>query len=117
MRVFRNPLESDWQVDHVVPKHWCYFIKKNPDDIQNLVPCQKIINHYKRALSVERFKLSWLGGLHKRLAKLPKNPRTEKSKKHILYMLKVASYFGITKDKPFSGTFYFETLKQEKNNG
>lgn len=24
-------------------------------------------------------------------------------------MLKVAEYFGITPEKPFSGTFYFET--------
>jgi len=108
-----TPLESDWQVDHVVPIHWCHYIKKNPDDMQNLVPCQKIINHYKRALLIDRFRLSWLGGLHTRLGKLPKNPRTEKSKRHILYMMKVASYFGITKDKPFSGIFYFETFQQE----
>lgn len=106
-----TPLEPDWQVDHVVPKNWCYFMKIDLDNIDNLVPCQKIINHYKRALLLERFRMSWLGKLHIRLGKLPKNPRTEKSKKHILYMLKVASYFGITKDTPFSGKFYMETIR------
>lgn len=108
-----TPLESDWQVDHVVPKNWCYFMKTDLDNIDNLVPCQKTINHYKRALSIEQFRRSWLGRLHIKLEKLPKNPRAEKSKKHILYMMKVASYFGITKGKPFSGKFYFETLKRE----
>ena len=44
---------------------------------------------------------------HKRLAKLPKEPRIEKSAKRKEYMLKVAEAFGIATDKPFNGVFYF----------
>lgn len=29
------------------------------------------------------------------------------------YLRKVAGYFGITPDKPFSGKFYFETTRSE----
>lgn len=79
-------------------------------NLDNIVPCQKIINHYKASMSLESFRTWYLGGLHERLKKLPKNPRTEKGEKRKAYLLKVASYFGITQDKPFSGKFYFETL-------
>jgi hypothetical protein len=118
-----TPLEDDWQVDHIVPQRVAHFFNieryrekygiNSVDDIENLIPCQKIINHYKRSLSLEEFRTLWLGGLHKRLDK-PKNPRTEKSRKTKEYRLKVASYFGITPDKPFSGVFYFETLKEKE---
>lgn len=101
-------LESDWQVDHIQSKRECYFLMKDPNTFDNMVPCQKIINHYKRSLTLEQFINLWLGKLHTRLAKMPKNPRVERSKKRINYILKVASYFGITKDTPFSGIFYFE---------
>ena len=100
-----TPLEDDWQVDHLVSQHL-----DGGNDIENLVPVQKIINHYKRALRLEDFRTWYLGGLHTRLDK-PKNPRTEKSRKTKEYRLKVASYFGITPDKPFSGKFYFEQLE------
>jgi hypothetical protein len=73
------------------------------------MPTQKLINHYKNTLPLESFRTWYLGGLHNRLKKLPKNPRTEKGKRHKEYMLKIANYFGITEDKPFSGKFYFET--------
>ena len=53
-----------------------------------------------------------LGNLHLKLQKLPKNPRTEKSKKRIAYMRKIASYFGIAETKPFSGIFYYETINK-----
>jgi len=98
-------LDDDWQVDHLIPIR-----NGGTDDIDNLMPCQKILNHYKRALTLERFRVNWLGGLHKRISKLPKHPRTEKSKKHKAYMLKIAGYFDITPDKPFTGTFYFEKI-------
>lgn len=105
-------LEDDWQVEHVKPKiHYQIWLEKgDPDDIDNLVPVQKLINHYKRGLSLEKFRNDWLGKMHIRLAKLPKNPRTEKSKKRIEYMNKIANYFGITPDTPFKGVFYMETL-------
>lgn len=107
-------LEDDWQVDHVIPKK--HLIQKydditNHNDIENLVPCQKIINHYKRSYDIELFRTWLLGGLHNRLKRLPKNPKVQKSIKHKEYMFKVAGYFGITEDKPFTGIFYFETLK------
>ena len=107
-----TPLEDDWQVEHIKPRfHYEYGIEQgNPDNINNLVPVQKLINHYKRALDLEEFRTWYLGGLHKRLAKLPKNPRTDKSKKRNEYMQKIAEYFGITPDKPFNKVFYFETL-------
>jgi len=107
-------LESDWQVDHVIPKQRCWFLMIDPDAIENMVPCQKIINRYKRSLSLEQFRNIWLGKLHVRLGKIPKNPRVVRSIKRIQYIQKVASYFGITKDIPFSGKFYME---KEVRNG
>jgi len=100
-----TPLEPDWQIDHITPKR-----HNGKNNIDNLVPCQKIINHYKRALDIEDFRKLWLGGLHKRLSKLPKNPRTENGQKRKDYLLSIANYFNVTPDKPFSGKFYFETV-------
>jgi len=104
-------LESDWQIDHVVPHRGNKRLRD--DNIKNLMPVQKIINHYKRALKLEDFRGWYLGGLHKRLAKLPQNPRSERGIKRKKYLLRVASYFEITPDKPFCGKFYFETLKPQ----
>ncbi len=111
-----TPLEDDWQIDHIIPKikFELGFEKGDPDDINNLVPTQRLINHYKRGLSLNEFRDWYLGGLHERLAKLPKNPRTEKSKRHVAYMRKVAGYFNITETRPFSGVFYFEQLNNPK---
>jgi len=61
-------------------------------------------------LDLETFRTWFLSGLHTRLKKLPKNPKVEKSIKHKRYLLEVASLFGISEDRPFSGKFYFETL-------
>lgn len=108
-------LEDDWQVDHVEPiiRNWydgtVQFEKSH--NIDNMVPCQKIINHYKGSMDLELFRTWYLGGLHERLKKLPKNPKVEKSIKKKNYLLKVASLFNIEKDKPFNGMFYFETIK------
>ena len=79
-------------------------------NIDNMLPSQKIVNHYKGSLCLETFRTWYLAGLHERLKKLPKNPKTEKSIKRKKYLLEVAQLFGITEHKPFSGTFYFETL-------
>ncbi len=98
-------LEDDWQVDHLKPR-----TRGGNNDIENLMPTQKLINHYKRSLSIKRFKSWYMANLHTRLQKLPKNPRTEKSKKHIQYMNKIATYFNITKDQPFTGQFYYESI-------
>jgi hypothetical protein len=107
-------LKDDWQIDHVKPRIMyeigSYPYEGNPDSIDNLVPCQRIINHYKRALPLETFRTWFLAGLHERLKKLPKNPKTLKSIKRKAYMLEIARLFDITPDKPFSGKFWFETL-------
>ena len=108
-------LDPDWQIDHIKPvvRNWFKgtMIYKDHDCLENMVPVQKIINHYKHSISLEEFRTWLLGGLHSRLKKLPKKPRTEKGKKRKEYLLKVAGYFGITEDTPFNGIFYFETLK------
>ncbi len=104
----------DWQVDHIKPiiRNWwtnnAMFEKHH--NLDNMFPSQKIVNHYKGSLDLETFRDWYLGGLHERLKKLPKNPKVEKSIKRKKYLLEIAQYFGITEDKPFSGTFYFETL-------
>lgn len=110
-----TPLEPDWQVDHVVPIRHLQFLMMDVNNIDNLFPCQKIINHYKRSLNVDQFRNLWLGSLHKRLSKLPKNPKSHNGIKRKEYLLKVASYFDITPDKPFCGKFYFEMIKEQEN--
>lgn len=109
-----TPLEDDWQIDHVKPIIRNPFSKepifKKDDTIENMVPCQKIINHYKGNLDLESFRKWFLGGLSERMKKLPKNPTTTKSIKRKEYLAKVAQYFDITPDKPFDGTFYFERV-------
>jgi len=108
-------LEDDWQVDHLIPKiefevrsYQLNLLEMN--HINNLMPAQRLINHYKGGLPLETFRDWFLGGLHERLKKLPKNPKVETSIKRKQYLLKIAEYFDITEDKPFSGVFYFETL-------
>lgn len=108
-------LEDDWQVDHVAPviRNWGTkgAVFEEAHNLDNMLPVQGIINHYKHSMSLEEFRTWYLGGLHERLKKLPKNPKTEKSIKRKAYLLKVAAFFGITPDKPFSGKFYFETIQ------
>ena len=102
-------LKDDWQVDHIVP-----IVHGGTNDIDNLMPVQRIVNHYKRALTLKNFREWYLGGLHERLAKLPKNPRSENGIKKKQYLLDIAELFGITVDKPFDGMFYFEKIKDKK---
>ena len=104
-------LESDWQVDHVKPiRRDCLEITTAYFEIDNMIPCQRIINHYKHSMGLTQFR-EMIATLHLRLRKAPKNPRSEKTAKRKEYIFKVASYFGITEDKPFSGIFYFESCK------
>ena len=112
-------LESDWQVDHIKSQfEHSYFYsgeedfneyKKKVHDISNLLPAQRIINHYKRSRNLEQFRV-FMMTFHVRLSKLPKNTKIESTKNRIKYMNKVAEYFGITTEKPFNGKFYFETI-------
>lgn len=113
-------LKDDWQVDHVKPviRNWWTNTSNFPqyDNLENLYPCQKIINHYKGSLDLETFRTWFLGGLHLRLKKLPKNPKVLKSIKRKAYILEVAGLFGITENKPFCGKFYFEMLSNTPEN-
>ena len=96
-------LGDDWQVDHIVPK-----ALGGTDDEDNLVPVLPIANHYKRCLNNDDFKSWLLGGLHERLKKLPKNPKSERLIRYKAYMLKVSEAFDITPDKPFCGKLWYE---------
>jgi 5-methylcytosine-specific restriction endonuclease McrA len=106
-------LLPDWQVDHIKPLIRHPFSGEpmfgDAHHIDNMVPCQRIINHYKGSLDLQTFRIWFLGGLHIRLKKLPRNPKAEKSIRGKAYLLEVASLFGITETTPFSGIFYFET--------
>ena len=108
-------LKDDWQVEHVKPlvRNWWTNTSMFPEahKLENMVPVQKIVNHYKGSLDLETFRNWFLGGLHERLKKLPKNPKVEKSKRKKEYILEVARLFNISEDNPFSGRFYFETLQ------
>lgn len=115
-----KPLQSDWQVDHIKPK--CHYIWRqnditkqefgidyDVDDLQNLLPALRIVNHYKRANDLDGFR-KYMLNFHLRLAKLPKKTSVNRIKRRIEYMNEVAELFGITTTKPFCGWFYFETI-------
>lgn len=106
-------LPDDWQIDHIIPKSRIiqkYHNIKNHNDINNLLPTLKIVNHYKRAFDLIEFRM-YMMDFHVRLSKLPKNPKVTKSIKRKAYMFEIAEAFGITIDKPFDGIFYFERLQ------
>jgi len=103
-------LNEDWEVDHIFPKWMFQFFPDtiaSINDIDNLIPTQKIINHYKRSYDLEGFR-KYMNSFHIRLNKLPKNPRTKKSIKHKKYMIEISNLFNITTENPFCGKFYFE---------
>lgn len=104
-----KPLGEDWQIDHAYPRQRAYYFNPGFDvnGLDNLLPALRIVNHYKRGYSVEGFRAFMLK-FHIRLKKLPKDPKTERSKRRKAYMFEVASAFDITTDKPFSGLFFFE---------
>jgi hypothetical protein len=108
-----KPLESDWQIDHIVPKYKAMFLewdKKKLNSIENLIPTFKIINHYKRTKSLEGFR-KFIADLQRRINELPKRTTREATIKRAAYIKRVAELFGITPETPFSGKFYFETLE------
>jgi hypothetical protein len=99
-------LKDDFQIDHVKPILRNSIIENiDNHNLENLVACQKIINHYKHNCELEIFR-TLIKTLHLRIAKLPKNPKTEKSIKHKKYMLDLYQYF-----ENFDGLFYFERIK------
>jgi hypothetical protein len=104
-----KPLGDDWQVDHINPVGHYGYRNVDKDNISNLVPTIKIINHYKRCLDLEGFR-GYMLYFHKRLAKLPKKTIVDRTARRKAYMFMVAELFDISVDKPFCGKFYFETL-------
>jgi hypothetical protein len=110
-------LEDDWQIDHKEPVLRNYAKdpkRKDRDNEENMVPCQKIINHYKHSLSLSSFRVWLLGDLHLRLKKFPKKSTSPRTLKRKEYLLRVASYFGISPDVPFNKVFYFEMVEEAK---
>lgn len=114
------PLDDKWQADHVLPKclnNWLesgYESKgmralENIDCIENLVPALRIVNHYKRSLDLEGFR-NYMLTFHIRYSKLPRKTTVQRTVERIAYMNKISEAFGITKEKPFNGIFYFETI-------
>lgn len=79
---------EDWQIDHATPKYKFYIHGEGAkdkfgielNDIKNLMPAVKIVNHYKRDNDIESFRRYMLS-FHKRLAKLPKKTSVERTKK------------------------------------
>lgn len=110
-----KPLGDDWQIDHIISKGFALssdggYLYSDINSCDNLFPSLRIVNHYKRDLDLEGFRVYMLS-FHKRLAKLPRNTMVGRTIRRKEYMYKVADAFGITPENPFCGTFYFETLK------
>ncbi len=106
-------LLPDWQVDHVeaVRRNWwtnSAMFEEN-HNLKNMLPAQKIINHYKHSMGLVEFR-EFMMKFHVRISKLPKTPIAPTSIKRKSYMMEIARLFDITPEKPFSGKFYFETL-------
>src|SRR5690349_7290385 len=91
------------QVDHYYPQCKArFYLKRFGIDVHsedNLMPACRRCNHYKRAATPKQFK-TLMKTLHERL--------------EAIYILKVAVDFGMATIQPFDGLFYFEKLKQEK---
>lgn len=100
----RIEIES-FEIDHKEPKR-----SGGTDEENNLMPTCKTCNHYKRALPLEEYRIEWIGKIHTRIKRIPKNSRNEKGMKRKEYMERILTAYGITEDKPFNGKFYFEIV-------
>ena len=90
---------KDMQVDHLAPIAYAPFpYDKNSKvySFENLMPSCRRCNHYKRTRNLEQFRLSIMT-LHERVTSQ--------------YITKVAIDYGIIEIKPFTGIFYFESIK------
>lgn len=83
------------QVDHIVPK--CL---GGANTIDNLNPSCRMCNHYKRSMTVDKFR---------------NQIKTLKSRLEKIYIYRVAVDFGIASIKPWDGRFYFESEEQAEN--
>ncbi len=85
---------KDMQVDHFVAKRG--WNEQGTDDISNLMPSCRMCNHYKRANTLETFRIY--------IQEIPRKLRNN-------YIYKVGVAYGnvIENEKPIE--FYFERLK------
>lgn len=85
---------KDMQIDHFIAKRsWS---ESGTDDIENLMPACRMCNHYKRANSLEVFRMY--------IAEIPRKLREN-------YIYKVGVAYGniIENEKPI--VFYFEKME------
>ena len=80
---------KDMQIDHREPKAF-----GGKDTLENYEPSCRLCNHYKRANTIESFRLWLLGGIVDRLRKD--------------YIFRVAERFGIVKVGGWKYKFFFE---------
>lgn len=85
----RSMAIEQMQIDHIAPK--CL---GGSDAIDNLNPSCRMCNHYKRSLTVEKFR-EQIKTLITRLEKI--------------YIYRVAVNFGIVNELTWDGKFYFES--------
>ena len=107
-------LGDDWEVDHLIPYSEITTVENYPikaDNIINLMPCQRVINEHKSHMSLEEFRDKILKNLHRKLAEIKYANLHHYSRKD-KSTIELASYFGITEEMPFTGKFYFETLRK-----
>ncbi|MDR2692881.1 MAG: hypothetical protein LBB74_01535 [Chitinispirillales bacterium] len=106
-----QPLGDDWQVDHKAPRRLSRRWKKNIDvDAEdNLVPCLRIVNYYKRGLGVEGFR-KYIMKINKRIRGMKKKDGAYRKnmEKRCEFVERVAAAFGITEGASWDGVFYFE---------
>jgi len=129
-----KPLGDDWQIDHLEPlvrDAWdmtCESEKahvRKLSGIDNMLPACRIINHYKHSYHVEFFR-RMIATLQSRIDKFPRwcasselgesqmSPNQKKTLARYRYVTQVAALFGITKETPFSGKFYYEAENEQK---
>jgi hypothetical protein len=109
-----KPLDDTWQIDYIMPQLLWYIHCVPPevkikDDIGNFLPCLRIVNHYKRARTLNEFR-DFMIKFPERYAKLPKKTRVPATQKRKEYLEKVKEAFD---DSPIwtEGKFWFEVQK------
>ena len=107
-------LHGKWEIDHLTPLQrnvkGAERVYKN--NLNNLMPTFKFINMFKKNRDLEAWR-QYLLTFHKRLVASKINGVDVRVRaKHRGALMKA---FGIKKDTPFSGVFYFETLPKTTN--
>jgi putative glutamine amidotransferase len=111
-----KPLGDDWQIDHIAPRRLLRW-KKNIDveAEDNLVPCLRTVNYYKRGFGLEGFR-KYIMKINERIRGMKKKDGTYRKnmENRCRYVERIAEAFGITDDAPFDGVFYFERHMEKK---